>query len=295
VLKHHFHCLNSIKLNNFSVKKAKILARYYNGENKLIKIIKEKSTSTNIEKYLEVILGEYQKSDENKRILENAISTLLYILFESSKENSEEKTEIISKIFYSEYGINNLFIIGKFYPLNFENKRVYNSKFKNYIGFMNSKINKDTRFIGCEIFFEEQYSKVLEKKKQDLTDETFDTCTLSDNLKNLLKTKDIREIHKEKIQKDILILVRNFFKRGRHEHQAEADVSFDIRSSIKFKRLLKSFKDYGIMIVDNNRTAPYTLAVTSDFMESISQVVHNDYFDNKLDSFIDKLLEENYQ
>ena len=283
--------INSIKLNDFSIKKAKIFARYYNGENKLIKIIKAKSTASNIEKYLKMILVEYQKNDENKRILENAISTLLYILFESSKEDIEEKTKIISKIFHSEYGISNLFIIGKFYPLNFENKRVYNSKFKNYIGFMNSKINKDTRFIGCEILFD----KVPEKKKQDLTDETFDTCILSDNLNLLLKTKDTREVHKEKIKRDILILVRNFFKRGRHEHQAEADVSFDTRSSIKFKRLLKSFKDYGIMIVDNNRTAPYILAISEDFMGSISQVVHNDYFDNRLDSFINKLLEENYE
>ncbi len=282
--------VNIIEKNKFTLNSAKILSRYHLGDNKLIKLFSEKVDNSKIKNFLKSTLLKY-KGDEKNIVLEKAVSTLLYILFESSKEDMTEKLNTISNIFHYEHGIKNLFIMGKFYPLNFENQRIYNSKFINYDNFIKSRFNEKSYFIDSKIHFNDE---LKEKKNQNLNHKIFDnTCSLSDNLKSLLATKDTKEIHKDKIKTDVKMLLRNFFKGEHHNAQNRDDIKFKTSSSIKFDKLLKEFIGKNI-IDDKTRTPPYNLKITDEYRDSILQFIGNDYLNAQLDNFINELAKKYY-
>lgn len=277
-----------IKQQNTSSHICHIISKYYDGESKLISSLSSSILFDDILEYIKKIL-----ENPSEKYFKKTINALLYILFNArNKIDINERTLMIKNIFQSDNGIQHLHIYGEFFSLNFESLRIYDSSFINYKNFCNSKFDENTHFIDSEIKLTDT---CLFSKNQYLNNTIFDrTCTLSDTLKDYLRSSDNTSNHFMDITKDIKIITRNFFKNNIHRAQQLSDIKFTTNSILTFKNLLKELVDYNI-IDDKMKKPPYNYIIHNNFLETIEQLLRNDYINAQLTKIIDELVEKYYK
>lgn len=278
----------------YSFNISKVLSRFYDGKEDILKDIVSRLKKKNLEietlsRYLEKIVSVI-KSDsinENDRIvLQRCISTLLYVsfrLFESRAGTGQRERMKLLKELYSDR-LDNIHIYRDFYTLDFSSVTIRNSTFTNYTNLFKSTRDDKTLFIDSKVDVAHLFANL---NINSWNNANFDSsCILGSDLKIMLKTsKTTKSSDIYAVKKDIVTLLGRFQKSGRFITKTETHLEFPTNSKMTFQQLIHEMLFYK-MITNKAAKEPYNWAVTDSHKDSVNQLLQNNHVDSNFEKII---------
>jgi len=278
-------CILANTVNKYSIKH---LSNLYSRKNQILKDLasffsaNKKDINAAISNFLATLLNLYKndQSGPDKSKIEKSISALMYLL-QLCNGNSlpkEKRTELIKEV-YKNDKIDSIFIWGDFFPIDFSNTEVWNSKFINYSNFCKSKFENST-FYYCLFEGIDTYSGF-----KDISNITFDsTCDIGE-LSKIINTNDSRRQKYQLAEDELKKFFRSFYDRGVFTKKLIEQIAFSLKNNKIGKNFLfKLVKDK--LIVYDSIGKRYS--ISTKFQRSVHQLLVN----NLINRDIDQLLKE---
>jgi len=131
-----------------------------------------------------------------------SISGLLYIAFKTNTElkSSKERTEFLLKLYKSKSSVENLYIYGKFYALDFQNIFILDSEFNAFTSLKDSTFPEQ---INKPIFHSSYFRRIGLPQNKKINPALFEGCSIDESIKHaILNFQEKANIESSNLKKD---------------------------------------------------------------------------------------------
>jgi hypothetical protein len=281
----------------------RLLSRYYDGKEDLLKEIQLRLIKNNVsldivKLYMSKILILLRKNDlppQEKVLIQKSISTLLYLsfrIFESRiSQGINERTALLKELYDND--LDNLHIYGDFYTFDFSGETIRNSTFNYYTNFFKSTRDDKTKLLDSKV--EVSHSDYVLSAGSSWNERNFDkSCIISSNLKIILRRIKAHRISDFiSLKKDITSLLARFQKSGRWIQQSQSHLDFATSSKLNSSQLIHELQSFNILFKGpDNHTHNWHIVDKSK--ESVNQLLNNNHIDSTFEKIFDSLYSRYY-
>lgn len=207
----------------------------------------------NISYYIEKMIKEYKKEGidrQEKEKIKKALSCLNHLVAQKSRELKKDLTTTLKEIYHStENTIRNLFIYGKFPPLDLSNIVIYESYFYQYENLHKSTFPKKEK----TIFLYTEFNDIEIPNSKKIHSSLFDkSCTFKKtNLREVAKkSTSAKEEKKENIAKDIQSIIKNIDNSRKSRNKLSQVIN--LKSKMSIDTILGSMVKHGLLEKEND-------------------------------------------
>ena len=290
---------NCLRRKQFNTHIVPILAEGYKGQSFFIQ---ELSRSDNpeipefdsVQSLLSFLITELKSTKRPQDIeqVRQAISSVLYLAFSVFKTyDKKDRTDLLLKLYNSDANsIRYLFIYGTFYPLDFSQITVHDSKFDGFTNlFLSDFPSKKT------VFYYSIFKGTDTEEGFKIPKHVFDsTCNLTSGL---LNTIDTHEKEKSRIfillKNDIRKFFRSFVESNSFRKKSLNKITSSFSSRLSRKDFLEACLKENIILRETIKHKDI-FVVSNKYYSSILQLLNQNNLDGKLEKFCHKLMKKFY-
>jgi len=271
-----------------------LLVECFNGErslfNEMLNILNKEITIENYKTIVKDLKSKLENENNNTK-LENIKKSLSAILYFScyllvDKKDNQEYMEVIENI-YGGKNIQNLYIFGDFFPLNFKEVTITNSKFHDYKNFEKSifpEICKENNVIFCNTVFKNIHIQNKNKITKDFFDSDCDYYhsnieKMSEETSNKIDTK-LNDI------KDDIIVLAKYISATRSENL----IKLNCENKINYRKSIKKLLEWLVNIKFLKETNGL-YKIDDDYRDKIHKIITMQLFPIELEEEIEKFID----
>ncbi|MFN8396273.1 MAG: hypothetical protein U0176_16715 [Bacteroidia bacterium] len=244
--------------------------------------------------------------DHEKEVYRKASSFLTYLYIHSKRgdaisSSSEEITELLLEL--NEGKFESIWIFGKFFPIDFSDKRVVDCYFVDYDSFLSCSLEM-AEFVDCVILVSDSFQRELDTSNEKTTRlgnlSGISKATFSGGIRSQIisriadETQMSLENEREKLSIDVATFLKEFYvdrEDGFWRHP-KSHLIISMKSGRKFEWLFDRMLD--LQVIKRCRTGTTkdkVYELEQVYKDSVRSLIRNGYWEARLLELLSKLLQ----